>query len=90
MIMAFTVGSALAVAGAGYQSVFRNSLAEPFLLGISGGASLGVVIAIYFDIYYFCDLSLPISAFVGSILVLLIILILSKRDVIEYSNNIMI
>lgn len=46
VLLAFTVGGALAVAGATLQAVVGNPLAEPWLLGLSGGASLGVVIAV--------------------------------------------
>lgn len=40
------VGAALAVCGAAYQSIFRNSLTDPYVLGISSGASLGAAVAI--------------------------------------------
>ena len=46
VVLAFGVGGALAVAGAALQALLRNPLAEPWLLGLSGGASLGAVIAI--------------------------------------------
>jgi iron complex transport system permease protein len=46
VILAFGVGGALAVAGAALQSMLRNPLAEPWLLGLSGGASFGAVIAV--------------------------------------------
>lgn len=44
--LAFAVGGALAVAGATLQAVIGNPLAEPWLLGLSGGAALGAVIAV--------------------------------------------
>jgi iron complex transport system permease protein len=43
--LAGLVGAALAVAGATYQGVFRNPLADPYLLGVASGASLGAVLA---------------------------------------------
>lgn len=46
VLTAFIVGGALAVAGTAYQAVLRNPLAEPFILGISGGASIGAAVAI--------------------------------------------
>lgn len=46
VVLAFGVGGALAVAGAALQALLRNPLAEPWLLGLSGGASLGAVIAV--------------------------------------------
>jgi len=45
VLLAFVVGGSLAVCGAALQAVVRNPLAEPWLLGVSGGASLGAVIA---------------------------------------------
>lgn len=46
VILSVLVGGALAVCGATYQSVFRNPLTDPYVLGISSGASLGAAIAI--------------------------------------------
>lgn len=46
VIMAGIVGASLALAGAALQALFRNPLAEPFTLGVSGGASLGASLAI--------------------------------------------
>jgi iron complex transport system permease protein len=46
VLLAFGVGGALAVSGATLQAVVRNPLAEPWLLGLSGGASLGAVLAV--------------------------------------------
>ena len=45
-LLAVCVGAGLAVAGATYQSLFRNPLADPFIIGASGGASLGAALAI--------------------------------------------
>ena len=49
LILAMLVGASLAVAGAGYQAVFKNPLADPFLLGSAAGASLGASIFIVFN-----------------------------------------
>ncbi len=46
VVLAFGVGGALAVSGAALQALLRNPLAEPWLLGLSGGASLGAVIGV--------------------------------------------
>jgi iron complex transport system permease protein len=46
VLLAFGVGGTLAVAGAALQALLRNPLAEPWLLGVSGGASLGAVLAV--------------------------------------------
>jgi len=69
-ILAALVGAALASSGAVYQSVFRNPLADPYLLGAASGAGLGATIAItntHGDIYRL----LPIFSFVGGTLAVL-------------------
>lgn len=48
IVLGGIVGMALAVAGAVYQAIFRNPLADPYLLGVSSGASFGAALAIYF------------------------------------------
>lgn len=48
ILLAASVGAALAAAGAGYQALLRNPLAEPYLLGISNGAAVGTMIALVF------------------------------------------
>jgi len=45
MLMLTMVGAALAGSGAAYQGLFRNPLADPFLIGVSSGAGLGAVLA---------------------------------------------
>lgn len=47
---ALAVGASLAICGVILQSLTRNALAEPYLLGISGGASMGAVAAIVFGV----------------------------------------
>lgn len=89
-VMAFTVGGALSVAGTGYQALLRNPLAEPFILGISGGASIGAAIAIILGITSISFLTLPFSAFLGAVTVLFIVMIMAKGKGAEYSNNIIL
>ena len=48
VVLGGLVGMTLAVAGAVYQALFRNPLADPYLIGVSSGASLGATVAIYF------------------------------------------
>jgi iron complex transport system permease protein len=56
------VGATLAVAGGAYQAVFRNPLADPYLLGAAAGAGLGATIAIV----YAGAIPLPVAAFAGA------------------------
>lgn len=64
-VLAFLVGGALGVAGVGLQALVRNPLADPFLLGLSGGAGLGAVVAIAFALPG--PWALPLAAFVGAV-----------------------
>mgnify|MGYP003347126684 CR=1 FL=1 len=64
ILLAILVGSALAASGAVYQTVFRNPLADPYLLGAAAGAGLGATIAI---INNSSAGTLPIFAFFGSV-----------------------
>lgn len=64
-ILAFLVGGALALAGTGLQALVRNPLADPFLLGLSGGAGLGAVVAI--ALHLTSPWALPLAAFVGAL-----------------------
>src|SRR5438128_5798863 len=64
-LLAFLVGGSLGVAGAGLQALVRNPLADPFLLGLSGGAGLGAVLAI--ALHVSGPWALPIAAFAGAL-----------------------
>jgi iron complex transport system permease protein len=66
VVLAALVGAMLAVAGATYQGVFRNPLADPYLLGVAAGAGLGATIAIaYLPDSLRGQRALPAAAFVG-------------------------
>ena len=60
------VGAMLALAGATYQGVFRNPLADPYLLGVAAGAGLGATIAISYGPIGTEGSALPLAAFVGA------------------------
>src|SRR5213592_4172930 len=64
-VLAFLVGGSLGVAGASLQALVRNPLADPYLLGLSGGASLGAVAAI--ALHVTGPWALPLAAFVGAL-----------------------
>ena len=66
VVLAALVGAMLALAGATYQGVFRNPLADPYLLGVAAGAGLGATIAIaYLPEGLRGQRALPVAAFVG-------------------------
>ena len=69
VVLAALVGGMLAIAGSAYQGVFRNPLADPYLLGVAAGAGLGATVAIaYAPPASRGGELLPLSAFVGAIL----------------------
>ena len=69
VLMAF-VGAALAGSGAAYQGLFRNPLADPYLIGVASGAGLGAIIAMSIRWPYttFGLLVVPLAAFLASLL----------------------
>jgi len=64
ILLGACVGASLAVAGAGLQSLLRNPLAEPYLLGVSNGAALGTMLAFVF--FAQVEFARPIFAFLGA------------------------
>ncbi len=67
-VLGLLVGSTLAVAGAGYQGVFRNPLADPYLLGAAAGAGLGVTVVIVMSSDGSpTSIAAPAAAFVGAL-----------------------
>ncbi|WP_372503941.1 FecCD family ABC transporter permease [Actinomadura rupiterrae] len=66
VLMAALVGGLLAIAGAGYQGVFRNPLADPYLLGAAAGAGVGATLAIV-AFSSAPDFAVPVAAFTGAI-----------------------
>jgi iron complex transport system permease protein len=68
VLLAVIVGGGLGLAGATLQGIFRNPLADPFLLGISAGGTLGASFVFVFSIGEAeADLALPLFAFLGSL-----------------------
>ena len=62
--LALLVGASLGASGATFQAILRNPLADPYLLGISGGAALGAVLAI--SLGFAGALFIPTAAFLGA------------------------
>lgn len=81
IILAFAVGGALSMSGALLQGVFRNPLVEPYTLGISGGASLGVTLNIVFKLYLiFGIISFPLSGFTGAVITIFFVYFFSLKQ----------
>jgi iron complex transport system permease protein len=67
------VGAALASSGTALQATFENPLADPAILGVSGGAALGAVLAIHTGLAEAVFLSLPLCAFAGALAAALLV-----------------
>jgi iron complex transport system permease protein len=90
LLNAAVVGAALSAAGLAYQAVLRNPLAEPYILGISGGASIGAASAIAFNLTMLNALILPASAFAGAMIVLFTVMLIARGAGSEYSTNVIL
>ncbi len=86
VLFAALVGAALSVSGAAFQAVLRNPLADPYILGVSGGAALGSVLALTLGGY--SVFMLPVSAFCGALLALLVVYLVARSS--QGDNHILI
>jgi iron complex transport system permease protein len=75
-------GGALASSGAAYQGLFRNPLADPYLIGVASGAGLGAVIsmAIRWPEDLFGYTLIPAGAFIGAVLTVILVYFLARVD----------
>ncbi|AMM53635.1 FecCD family ABC transporter permease [Pyrococcus kukulkanii] len=73
VLLAYLVGFSLALSGTASQALFKNPLADPYVLGISGGASIGAALALAYDPRY-----IEIAAFFGAVLAVYIVYSISK------------
>ncbi len=67
-VVAILMGMALGASGAVLQGILRNPLADPYILGISSGASLSAVLGIIAGVTFFGPFTIPILAFIGAII----------------------
>jgi iron complex transport system permease protein len=75
VVLAALVGAALAMSGAALQGTMRNPLAEPYLLGVSGGAAVGAVIAVAASVPFGF---VPVGAFGGAIAAVVLVLTVAR------------
>ena len=80
MLLGALVGAGLALIGAVLQAVTRNPLADPHLLGVTSGATLGAVIVVLHVGQIVGLLTLPIAAFIGALLSMLLVLVIASRQ----------
>ncbi len=91
IVLGFAIGGALGLAGALLQGMFRNPLVEPYTLGISGGASLGVCLNILFKLYnYIGVIAYPLSGFLGAVLVIMFVYSLNLKTGVLRINNMLL
>lgn len=79
VILGMIVGAGLAVTGTAIQALVRNSIADPYILGVSSGASVGATAVIIFGAFAFMGhYALILSAFAGALLSMLLVFFLSQ------------
>jgi iron complex transport system permease protein len=76
-ILGALVGAALGLSGAALQGYLRNPLAEPSLIGVSGGAALGAVLAIHLGLSQAMALALPAGGLAGAVVAMLAVVTLA-------------
>ncbi|MCM3694100.1 FecCD family ABC transporter permease [Neobacillus niacini] len=75
VLLAFCIGASLALAGAAFQGLLRNPLADPYTIGVSSGASLGAVLVLFFQVSIvgLGSFTLPVVAILFGLISLLIV-----------------
>jgi iron complex transport system permease protein len=88
-LLAFMAGGALSLSGAVFQSVLKNQLASPYILGVSAGASLGAALIILtgFTLPFLGGFTLPAAGFLAGLLTIFFVLGFSSRLDGNFSNN---
>ena len=76
LVLALVVGASLSVSGTAFQALLRNPLAEPYVLGVSGGAALGAVLAVVFAASI--PLSRTVAGFVGAAVTIAVVYALGQ------------
>jgi iron complex transport system permease protein len=76
------VGAALAISGLMFQGLFRNPMADPYVIGSSGGAVLGACIGIFYfsQISYFGFSAIALLAFIGSVITMAVVYSLARAN----------
>ncbi len=91
ILLGMAIGGALSLAGTLLQGMFRNPLVEPYTLGISGGASLGVCINILFKCYAVIGIiAYPLFGFAGASLVIFLVYSLNRKNTHVKSNRMLL
>src|SRR5690625_5880000 len=74
VLLGVLVGAGLSLAGTGIQAIVRNSLADPYILGVSSGASVGATLVILLGAFsVFGQYALSLAAFLGALLSVILV-----------------
>lgn len=82
ILLAFLVGAGLSAAGVVFQALLRNSLAEPYTLGVSSGAALGASLSMLFRL---SGIFTTVFSFIGSLLTIFLVYTIASRK--KFSNT---
>ena len=88
IILSAAAGASLALGGLVFQAILRNPLAEPYILGISGGSAIGAILGMLAGLSVFPGV--PLMAFVGSMLTLCLIVAPTTRQTLVNSNSLLL
>ncbi len=88
VLLAALVGATLSLGGLVFQALLRNPLAEPYILGISGGSAIGAIIGILMGLSRFPGVSL--TAFSGSMAILVLLLLMSSGQAILKKDTLLL
>jgi len=78
ILLGMMVGASLSVAGAGFQALLRNPLADPYVLGVSSGSALGAIVALTVAPAF--ALATPLGAFIGAVATIGTVYLLGLRE----------
>ena len=80
VVLAGLVGASLAIAGAAFQGLLKNPLADPYTLGVSSGASVGAVATLFFGISvpFLGIFTLPVFSMIGALVTMLLVISFAK------------
>ena len=88
VLLAAAVGATLGVGGLVFQALLRNPLAEPYILGVSGGSAVGAVLGMMLGLRFFPGVAG--LAFCGSLVTLLLVLVLTSRKRLVQENSLLL
>ena len=89
-LLAIMVGSGLAIVGSCLQSVTRNLLADPHLLGISSGGAFGAILALLHTGLFIGLLTVPLLAFIGSLVAAFIVLVVNRITIVTSADRLVL